>query len=60
MNFLYQAVMAVAFMLGMTVLGFIVVGPAAILHERTGDWWYLLLIGPSYQFVIKGLSFIIK
>ena len=60
MNFLYKAVMAVAFMFGMSVLALIVIGPAVFLYDRTGNGWYLLLMYPCYWLVEKALSFILK
>ena len=52
--------MAVAFMLGMSILAWIVIGPAIILYERTGNVWYVLLMYPCYRLVEKALSFILK
>ena len=48
MKFLYNAVGAVALMLGMSVLMLIAIGPAVYLYDRTNSLLSLLVLIPGY------------
>jgi hypothetical protein len=51
LNFLFQLLMALAVMFGLSLLALFVLGVPAILFEQTGSWWWLLLIPLNYGIV---------